>query len=92
MVEEKVYCRYEGENGQWHLEGSSVNWASRLNGAMRGEKWGEGKRETREEPGAKSPRASQEAKSPRASQEAKSPRESVSKMAELQRDHKLGEG
>lgn len=41
MVEEKVYCRYEGENSQKHLE------ESRPNGAMLGgqrekkRRWGE---------------------------------------------------
>lgn len=35
MVEEKAYCRYEGENSQRHLEGSRLNRA--MVGAVREE-------------------------------------------------------
>lgn len=40
MVEEKVYCGYDGEHSQRHPE-SRVNLASRLNQAMWAGKWGE---------------------------------------------------
>jgi hypothetical protein len=36
MVE--VYCRYEGECSQRHLEGSTLNWAMRGEGEERREK------------------------------------------------------
>lgn len=34
LVEEKVYCWYEGEHRQGHLEESKVYTAGRLNGAI----------------------------------------------------------
>lgn len=38
MVEEKVYCQYEGEHSQRHLEESRWHMASRIAQATRGEK------------------------------------------------------
>lgn len=40
-VEEKVYCRYEEQHNQRHLEGYRLNWATRWNQAMREESVGE---------------------------------------------------
>lgn len=37
----RVYCRYEGENGQRPLEGFRLNMASRTDWAMRGGGGGE---------------------------------------------------
>ena len=54
-VEQKVYCRYEGEYSQRHLEGSRLNWTMMGMGmGLRGE--------GREEAGAKRPAACQENK------------------------------
>lgn len=50
----ELYCRYEGEKSQGLLEESRVNWASRLNQALRGER--------RQESEVKSPRVSQKTK------------------------------
>lgn len=35
------YCRYEGEKGQRHLEGSRLTMANRTDRAMRGKEWGQ---------------------------------------------------
>lgn len=56
IVEEKVYCRYGGENSQRHLEGS------RLTQAMRAERGREEEEMETEEPGAKRPGESWETK------------------------------
>lgn len=44
MVEEKVYCRYGGDNSHRHLEASPLNWAMR-----EGVGWGQGLVGIREE-------------------------------------------
>lgn len=44
MLEKKVYCRYEGDNSQRHLEASPLNWAMR-----EGVEWGRGLVGMREE-------------------------------------------
>lgn len=38
----------EGENSHWHLEESRLNWANRIDQAMRRKKDGENKEEERE--------------------------------------------
>lgn len=58
MVKEKVfYYRSEGEFSQRYLEGSRLNVASRIDGAMRGRVIGRLREEAkREERGQKEPR------------------------------------
>lgn len=59
MTEEKVYYRHEGEDSQKHLEGFTLNWATRgdsqVGVRVRSERGREERRERRprEEPGAK---------------------------------------
>lgn len=52
MVEE-VYCRYEGENNQRHLEEYKMNWSMRRGG----EKGRENRREVETKRGTCSPEA-----------------------------------